>query len=73
MTEKESAHPLSPAASVDIDKSINNCETETPDDMEEDLTNAIKNSVIPVRITSTYDCNQFFFASDNYKSQFNSE
>ncbi|EFN77341.1 protein HID1 [Harpegnathos saltator] len=47
MTEKESAHPLSPAASVDIGKSINNRECKTPDVTEEDSTNAIKNSVVP--------------------------
>lgn len=53
MTEKESAHPLSPAASVDIGKSINNRESISPDTSpEEDLTNTIKNSVVPVRITS---------------------
>lgn len=57
MTEKESAHPLSPAASVDIGKSINNRETNTPNlDMEEDSTSAIKNSVIPVRIMSMHVC-----------------
>ncbi|XP_014473898.1 PREDICTED: protein HID1 [Dinoponera quadriceps] len=47
MTEKESAHPLSPAASVDIDKSISNHESKTLDDVEEDSANAIKNSVVP--------------------------
>lgn len=49
MTEKESAHPLSPSASVDIDKSINNRESKA-ESIDEDSTNATKNSVIPVRI-----------------------
>lgn len=48
MTEKESAHPLSPSASVDIGKSINN-RSESKTDIAEELMNATKNSVVPVR------------------------
>jgi len=48
MTEKESAHPLSPSASIDIDKSISN-RSESKTDITEDSMNATKNSVVPVR------------------------
>lgn len=49
MTEKESAHPLSPSASIDIGKSIDSHESKAADLVDEDTTNATKNSVIPVR------------------------
>lgn len=48
MTEKESAHPLSPSASIDIGKSIGN-RSESKTDIAEESMNAIKNSVVPVR------------------------
>jgi len=48
MTEKESAHPLSPSASVDIGKSISN-QSGSKTDITEDSINATKNSVVPVR------------------------
>jgi hypothetical protein len=48
MTEKESAHPLSPSASIDIGKSISN-QSESKTDITEDSMNATKNSVVPVR------------------------
>lgn len=48
MTEKESAHPLSPSASVDIGKSISN-RSDSKTDIAEESMNAIKNSVVPVR------------------------
>lgn len=48
MTEKESAHPLSPSASVDIGKSIGN-RSESKTDIAEGSMNATKNSVVPVR------------------------
>ncbi|KMQ91436.1 transmembrane protein [Lasius niger] len=46
MTEKESAHPLSPSASVDIGKSIGN-RSESKTDIAEESMNATKNSVVP--------------------------
>ncbi|XP_018395038.1 PREDICTED: protein HID1 [Cyphomyrmex costatus] len=46
MTEKESAHPLSPSASVDINKSISN-RSESKTDITEESMNATKNSVVP--------------------------
>lgn len=48
MTEKESAHPLSPSASVDIGKSISN-RSESKTDIAEESMNTTKNSVVPVR------------------------
>lgn len=48
MTEKESAHPLSPSASIDIGKSIGN-RSESKMDIVEESMNATKNSVVPVR------------------------
>jgi len=48
MTEKESAHPLSPSASVDIGKSISN-QSGSKTDITEDSINTTKNSVVPVR------------------------
>lgn len=48
MTEKESAHPLSPAVSIDINKLINN-RSESKTDIAEESMNATKNSVVPVR------------------------
>jgi len=51
MTEKESAHPLSPSVSIDINKLITNRserESKTEDIAEESM-NATKNSVVPVR------------------------
>lgn len=44
MTEKESAHPLSPSVDVDVEKE--NHESSVED--EEDLMNSTKNSVVPV-------------------------
>lgn len=52
MTEKESAHPLSPSASVDIGKSISN-RSESKTDIAEESMNATKNSVVPVRNRDT--------------------
>ncbi|XP_025995355.1 protein HID1 [Solenopsis invicta] len=46
MTEKESAHPLSPSASVDIGKSISN-RSESKTDIAEESITATKNSVVP--------------------------
>ncbi|XP_071645524.1 protein HID1 isoform X1 [Temnothorax longispinosus] len=46
MTEKESAHPLSPSASVDIGKSISN-RSESKMDIAEESMNATKNSIVP--------------------------
>ncbi|XP_077270447.1 protein HID1 [Temnothorax americanus] len=46
MTEKESAHPLSPSASVDIGKSIGN-RSESKMDIAEESMNATKNSIVP--------------------------
>lgn len=48
MTEKESAHPLSPSANVDIGKCIKNRESNA-EPAEEEPINTTKNSVIPVR------------------------
>lgn len=45
MTEKGSAHPLSPSVNVDIGEANHQNNT----DSSEDLTNSTKNSVIPVR------------------------
>jgi len=50
MTEKESAHPLSPSASIDIGKSISN-RSDSKTDIAEESMNATKNSVVPVRNT----------------------
>lgn len=52
MTEKESAHPLSPSASIDIGKSIGN-RSESKTDIAEESMNATKNSVVPVRNRET--------------------
>lgn len=46
MTEKESAHPLSPSANVDIGKCIKNRESNA-EPAEEEPINTTKNSVIP--------------------------
>lgn len=48
MTEKESAHPLSPSANIDIGKSIGNL-SESKTDIADESMNATKNSVVPVR------------------------
>ncbi|XP_070169242.1 protein HID1 [Polyergus mexicanus] len=46
MTEKESAHPLSPSANIDIGKSVSNL-SENKTDIAEESMNATKNSVVP--------------------------
>lgn len=48
MTEKESAHPLSPSANIDIGKSVSDL-SESKTDIAEESINANKNSVVPVR------------------------
>ena len=49
MTEKESAHPLSPSVSIDINKLISNRSESKTEDIAEESINATKNSVVPVR------------------------
>ncbi|XP_018339178.1 PREDICTED: protein HID1 [Trachymyrmex septentrionalis] len=47
MTEKESAHPLSPSVSIDINKLISNRSESKTEDIAEESINATKNSVVP--------------------------
>lgn len=46
MTEKESAHPLSPSVNIDVGKSNHQNNVSST----EDLMNSTKNTVIPVRL-----------------------